>query len=397
MATVTLDDTRGAPKRTERKGTRKGLVIRLAITVLLLALVGGGIFTFNKMRQQGTAAYFANAVPPPTPVTAVAATAGPLPQFLEGIGSLTAVRQVKIAPELAGRVSKLEFDAGDTVHAGDPLVRLNDEIEQADLATYQAQARLAQADLARTQKLASRDFAAQATVDQNKAQLDQAAAGIARNEALIDQKLIKAPFDGQLGIRQVELGQYVSPGMTLVMLTQLDQMFVDFTLPEETRGQLKPGAEVEVRVDAFPGEVFEARLSTIDPQIDPGTRTIQLQATLDNPGHRLLPGMFANARLVLPPLNDVVTVPETAVTQTLYGDSVFLVETGKGQDGKPAQKAVQTFVQSGAVRDGRIAIEKGVKAGDLVIESGQLKLQNGAAVAVSEGTGLVPPSTPPVQ
>ena len=184
----------------------------------------------------------------------------------------------------------------------------------------------------------------------------------------------------------------------MVTLTDLDPLYVNFTLPEQTRAEVEVGRKVEIKVDAFPERAFSAELTTVEPQIDPSTRTIRLQATLPNPDGQLLPGMFANARLILPSEPEVVTVPETAVTQTLYGDSVYVVQEENGPDGKPVQKAVQTFVETGSVANGRIVIRRGVEAGDLVVASGQLKLHDGAAVTVAPGSAaLAVPAKTPVQ
>ncbi len=374
-------------------GSRSGSLI----VALLLALIGGGLVAFDRFRSKAIGDFFASQVRPPSPVAAVAATVGPMPRYLDGIGSLTAVREVDVAPEVAGRVTAIEFDAGASVAAGTTLVQLNDAPQRADLASYQASERLAIANLERTRQLARRDFATQATVDQNQQDLEEARAGIARSQAIIDQKVITAPFAGQLGLRHVELGEIVDPGDTLVTLTDLDRLYANFTLPEQDRAAVAVGQAVEVRVDAYPGEVFKGEVTAIEPQIDPGTRVMRLQATLANPGHRLLPGMFANARVAMPPQPDVVSVPETAVDRTLYGDSVFVVtEDGKDAQGKTKLKAVQTFVEAGDRFAGRVAIERGVAAGDLVVASGQLKLQNGAPVTVASD-GLEPPATVPVE
>jgi multidrug efflux system membrane fusion protein len=398
MATTFYEDANDRPEGTRARPTRRGLIVRLIVVAVLLGAVGGGLWFFNEFRRRATAEFFAGNVPPPTPVSAAPAEVGPLPQFMGGIGTIVAIRQVDVAPEVEGRVVDILFEPGATVRAGDPLVQLNDAPERADLASFRAQETLAMANLERSQRLARSDFATQATLDQNQALLEQARAGIARTEALINQKLVKAPFGGQLGIREAELGQYVEPGTDLVSLTDLDRLYVNFTVPEQARAAVRVGQPVEVTVDAYPGRTFTAELTTIEPQIDPGTRTIRLQATMANPDRLLLPGMFAHARIVLPPRPEVITVPETAVTQTLYGDSVFVVrEDGANQDGQPAQKAVQTFVRTGEVANGRIAIVEGVKAGDLVVASGQLKLQNGAAVRVVADEALKLPAQPPVQ
>jgi multidrug efflux system membrane fusion protein len=397
MATTYYDEAHERQKAGPR-ATRRGLAIRLVVITLLLGLLGFGLWYFNEMRRQGTAAFFAGNVPPPTPVAAVPAQSGPLPQILGGIGTVMAIRQVDVSPEVEGRVVEILFEPGAAVSQGQPLVQLNDAPEQADLASFRAQVALAEANVQRTQRLARSDFATQATLDQNQALLEQARAGIARSEALIAQKLIKAPFAGQLGIRQVELGQHVEPETELVTLTDLDRLYVNFTVPEQARAAVRTGQPVEITVDAYPGRTFEARLTTIEPQVDPATRTIKLQATMANPDRLLLPGMFANARIVLPPQPDVVTVPETAVTHTLYGDSVFVVrQEGADKDGKPVQKAVQTFVRTGEVVNGRVAILEGVAAGDLIVESGQLKLQSGAPVRVVAESALKVPAQPPVE
>ena len=398
MATTYYEEVKDRPEARPSRPTRRGLFFRLLIVLILLGLVGGGLWFFNEFRKKAIGDFFAHNVPPPTPVAAVAAEIGPLPQFLGGIGTVVAIRQVHVAPEVAGRVVEIRFEAGATVQPGQALVQLNDAPEQADLANYRAQETLAVANLGRTRQLARSDFATQATLDQNQALLEQARAGIARTEALIAQKQVKAPFGGELGIRMIELGQFVDPGTNLVSLTDLDRLYINFTVPEQARAAIHPGQPVEIAVDAYPGRTFSAELTTVEPQIDPGTRTIRLQATMDNPDRLLLPGMFANARVVLPAREGVVTVPETAVLRTLYGDSVFLVrEDGKAADGKPQQKAEQVFVRTGEVAGGRAAVLEGVAAGDLVVASGQLKLQNGAAVQVVEDRALKIPARTPVQ
>jgi membrane fusion protein, multidrug efflux system len=398
MATSTYDDAR-VPRQTEaRPPRRRRVVLWFVIVAVLLGLVGGGIYGFDQFRRKAIANFFATQVQPPTPVAATPAEIGPMPRYLDGIGSLAAVREVHVAPEVEGRVTEITFTAGASVQRGAPLVQLNDAPERADLAGFQASEKLATANLERSRQLATRSFATQATVDENQQALEAARAGIARSQAIIDQKSVKAPFDGQLGLRQVELGQYVGPGVMLVTLTNLDQLYANFTLPEQARAAVTVGQQVELRVDAFPGDVFKGEITAIEPQIDPSTRVIRLQATLANPEHRLLPGMFAKARVVMPPQADVVTVPETAVDRTLYGDSVFVVqEDGKDADGKPKHKAVQTFVETGPAFGGHISLVRGVKPGDLVVSSGQLKLQNGAPVAIASGDSLPIPSTPPTQ
>jgi multidrug efflux system membrane fusion protein len=210
------------------------------------------------------------------------------------------VHQVTITPEIGGRVTAIPFTAGGTVKAGDPLVQLNDGPERGDLANYEAQARYAAATLQRNTHLASNQYASRDTVDQNQSQLDQARAQIAKTQAIIAQKLVRAPFAGRLGMRQVEAGQYLNPGAPIVTLTDLKELYVNFTLPSTMRAQIVLGQKVNVTTDAFPGRAFEATITTLEPQIRADTRTIAVQATLDNPDEALLPGMYINAAVVLP-------------------------------------------------------------------------------------------------
>lgn len=395
MASVTYDNAHRDAEPARPKPSRRRVAVWFVIVALLLGLVGGGLFAFDRFRAKAIADFFASQVPPPTPVAAEPARLGPMPRYLDGIGTLTAVREVQVSPEVAGRVEAITFEAGAAVAEGAPLVQLNDAPEKADLAVYQASEKLALANLARTQQLVRRDFATQATMDENQQALEAARAGIARSQAVIDQKVIKAPFAGELGLRRVELGQYVDPGSMLVTLTDLGHLYATFTLPERDRASVAVGQPVELRADAFPDEVFKGAVTAIEPQVDPGTRVMRVQATLANPERRLLPGMFVNARVVLPPVADVVSVPETAVDRTLYGDSVFVVtENGSDAQGKPAHKAVQTFVDTGPVFEGRISITRGVAVGDVVVSSGQLKLQNGSPVTVAADAPPLPAKTP---
>jgi multidrug efflux system membrane fusion protein len=384
------------PDEARPRPPRRKLILRLTIMALLLLLVLGGLYGFDLFRQKMIAQFFANNLPAPTPVSAVVVTSESMPEFLDGIGSVVAVHQVSVAPEVNGRVTKILFESGVQVKAADPLLQLNDDPERADLANFQALANLAQVTLGRSHKLASQQYMAQQTVDQNQSELQVAQANIARIQALIAQKLIRAPFNGQLGVRQVDVGQYLSAGTPIVTLTDLDTLNVNFTMPEQARAALAVGQAVEFRVDAYRDRVFKATLTTIEPQIDPEMRSIKIQATLDNPGHLLLPGMFAAARVQLPARPNVVTAPETAIDYTAYGESVFLLrEDGKDKDGKPKYKAEQTFVKTGARHDGKVAILDGVKPGDLVVNAGQVKLQNGVEVIVTGAGDLTKPATTP--
>ena len=370
-------------------------VLWFLIVGSLLALLVGGLVWFNHFRSQMIAQFFANNKPPPVNVSVVEAKAEVVPNLLTAVGELVAVHQVNVTTDVSGRITDIMFTAGSHVTMGTPLVQLYDAPEQGDLANFKAQATVAQLSLDRAKQLAARQFGPQATVDQAQAAFDQAQAGIAKTEAIIAQKLVRAPFGGELGVRHVEVGQFLTAGTQIVSLTDLSELYANFTVTEKDSGQLKVGQVVRIKVDAYPGKTFEGKITTIEPQISSDTRNIRVQATIANPDRILKPGMFATTTVVLPDKPAVVTVPETAVDYTLYGDSVFVLEEKKGNDGKTSLSAVRSFVQTGNRVDGRAEILKGVKAGDRVVAVGQLKLQSGAAVTIStDPPPPVPEKTP---
>ncbi|MGA8552112.1 MAG: efflux RND transporter periplasmic adaptor subunit [Stellaceae bacterium] len=388
-----------APDRTMRERADSGgaaprpKTLRWFLIVgLLLAILLGGLYGFNRFREHAIANFFAHNKPAPAQISAAVVVAQSIPRYAPGIGSISAVHQVTVNPEVAGRVTRIFFQPGQKVKAGDPLVQLNDAPDQADLANYQAQAKLAEITLGRSKQLVKRAFTPQETVDQNQSQLDQANAEIAKTQAIIAQKLIRAPFSGQLGLRQIDLGQYLSAGAPIVTLTDLSMLYVNFTLPSQQRPEISVGQEVRVTSDAYPGRTFLAKVTTIEPQLSPDTRTIEVQATMPNPDDALLPGMFVDAAIVLPPRPDTMVVPETAVEYTLYGDSVYVIRRdGKDAKGQPILKAVRTPVKTGTRWGDKVAILSGLKPGEQVVAAGQVKIQNGVQVAV---TGSPPPQSP---
>ena len=365
------------------------------IVALALALLVGGLVGFNAFRAHMIAQFFANNKPPPANVSVAEAKSQVVPNLLIAVGGLAAVHQVDVTSDVSGRITNILFTPGSSVKAGTPLVQLYDEPDQADLANFKAQATVAQLQLERAKQLAARQFGPQSTVDQTQATYDQAMAGIAKTEAIISQKLVKAPFDGELGTRQAEIGQYLTAGTKIVSLTDLSELYANFTVPEKDSAHLKVGQVVRIAVDAYPGRIFEGKITTIEPQVAAETRNIRVQATIPNADHVLKPGMFVTATVVLPDKPPVITVPETAVDYTLYGDSVFLITEKRGDDGKTSLSAVRTFVQTGNRVDGRAEILKGLKAGDRVVAVGQLKLQSGAAVVLSADPPPSVPAAPP--
>ncbi len=366
----------------------------IIVGLLLAALVGGFVW-FNYFRGQMIAQFFANNKPPPTSVSIAEAKSEVIPNLLTAVGDLAAVHQVNVTSDVSGRITDIMFTAGSSVKAGSPLVQLFDGPDQGDLASFKAQATVAQLSLDRAKQLASRQFGPQATVDSAQAAFDQANAGIAKTEAIISQKLVRAPFDGELGVRHVEVGQFLTAGTQIVTLTDLSQLYANFTVTEKDSAALKVGQTVRIAVDAYPGRTFEGKITAIEPQIATDTRNIRVQATLANPERILKPGMFATTTVVLPDKPPVVTVPETAVDYTLYGDSVFLITEKQEADGKTSLSAVRTFVRTGNRVGGRAEILSGLKPGDRVVAVGQLKLQSGTAVAISTDGPPPIPANPP--
>src|SRR5467141_640371 len=365
------------------------------IVGLLLAVLVGGFVGFNAFRTKMITQFFANNRPPPATVTVAEAKSEVIPNLLTAVGELAAVHQVNVTSDVSGRIIEILFTAGSSVKAGTPLVQLFDGPEQGDLATFKAQATMAQLSLERAKQLAARQFGPQATVDQAQSAYDQANAGIAKTQAIISQKLVRAPFDGELGVRKVEVGQYLTAGTQIVSLTDLSVLYANFTITEKDSGALKVGQTVRIAVDAYPGRPFEGKITTIEPQIATDTRNIRVQATIANPDRILKPGMFATTTVVLPDKPPVVVVPETAVDYTLYGDSVYLLTEKKEDDGKTSLTAVRTFVQVGNRAGGHAEILKGLKPGDRVVAVGQLKLQSGAAVTASADPPPPIPAQPP--
>src|SRR5579885_44375 len=369
----TMPEVGDAPRRSA--APRPKTLRWFLIVGLLLLVVLGGLYGFNRYRERAIADFFAHNAPPPAQISAVVAKSEIVPRSATGI----------------------LFTPGEDVKAGELLVQLNDAPDRGDLANYQAQARLAAVSLDRAQRLARNQYESQANVDQAQSQLDQAKALIQKTEAIIAQKQIRAPFAGRLGVRQIDLGQVLTAGTPIATLTDLSKLYVNFTLPSSMRAELKVGQRVDVTADAFPGRHFTATVTTIEPQISPTTRTITLQATMDNPDNMLLPGMFVNAAVQLPPGPQAVVLPETAVDYTLYGDSVYVVrESGKGADGKPVLTAHRVPVKTGKRWDDKVAILSGVKPGDEVVAAGQIKVQDGGRVVVTGNPPPAPPAEPPL-
>jgi membrane fusion protein, multidrug efflux system len=367
------------------------------IVGLLLAIVIGAVVGFNIFLTNFLKGLFANMAANPPPVTISVATAKSevMPSTLTAVGDVVAVRQVDVISDLSGRVTEILFESGATVKQGDALVQVFDAPEQSDLASLKAQLGQAQIVLERAQALVAKQAGTQASVDQAQAGFDQAKAAVTKTETIISQKRVKAPFNGQLGVRKVELGQYLNSGTQIVSLTDLSKVYVNLTATEKDSAIVRVGQTVLVAIDAYPGRKFEGKITTIDPQISADTRSIRIQATLDNPEGLLKPGMFATTTIVLPPNPPVVTLPETAVDYTLYGDSVFFVRETKADDGTTKTTVERGFVRTGGRSNNRVTVVSGVKDGDRVVAVGQNKLQPGSVVTISTDPQPEMPANPP--
>ena len=324
------------------------------------------------------------APPPPTSVVATVVTPVDVPDALEAVGSLRAVREVVLAPEVAGRVTAISFRPGQRVGAGATLVQLNDGPERADRAAAAAKAEFARLQLARTRELVPAGAESRETLQQRQAEYDQAIAAVRQLDARLAQRRIAAPFAGEVGVRRINLGQFLNPGDAVATLTSLDQLYVDFTVPQQELVRLNIGGEVRVTTDAWPGRAFTARVTTIEPRVDENSRNIWVQGLLANPDRALRPGMYVNAALALPPLPNALVVPATAIMTSAQGDSVVVI---RGNNARREGKAEIVSVTTGRRFGDSVVVAQGLKAGDVVVTEGQLRVQPGSVLRVSK---LVP-------
>jgi multidrug efflux system membrane fusion protein len=369
----------------ERAKSKRAAVMTGIGAVVVLA----GLYAFHAVREHFAEVAMASRVPPPAAVTTEVVQPTTMPHYLAASGSITAVHNVTLSPEVEGRVVKIMFEPGAEVKKGDLLVQLNDAPDRAELASMRAKQRLAEVALDRARRLTEGGYVSRAQLDQAQSQYDAAVAGADKAQAMIAQKSIRAPFSGVLGMRWAEVGQYLNAGTAITTLTEMSPLYITFTLPEQTRPHLAVGQKVELTVDAYPGRAFPARVAVIDPQIMVDTRTVRLQAVSENEGHLLSPGMFAKVQLTLPAREDVLTVMETAVDHSLYGDTVFVVKEQKDASGATVDKVTRVPVQTGERVNGRVIIS-GVKAGDRVVTTGQVHLFEGATVTITKGS--MPPA-----
>lgn len=352
---------------------------RLIVTILVLVLVIAALAGIKFLQIGAMIAQGKKFVPPPETVTAALVGSDSWGNELSAIGTLSAVQGVTVAAQLPGKIVKISFSAGNSVKKGDLLVCQDTSTEEAELLGAEAQVRMTKADLERAAKMVQEKIISQADYDKALATHEQALSKVNTIRAAIDQKTIRAPFSGRLGIRQVNLGQMLKDGDPIVTLQSLDPIYVNFTLPQQQMMHLKVELPVRVVCDALPGVTVEGRITAINPLVESETRNIQVQATVLNKAEKLRPGMFVNVAVGLPVQEKVLTIPSTAVLYAPYGDSVFIIE--KSKDGK-GEVLRQSFVRLGEKRGDFIAVSSGLSEGDKIVSTGVFKLRNGQAVAV---------------
>ncbi|UVE18637.1 efflux RND transporter periplasmic adaptor subunit [Pseudomonas sp. LS44] len=363
---------------------RRMLAMLGVVLVVVLLLAGYKAFSIREQIKQFSAPQ------PPISVSAAIAEQRQWQERLPAIGTLKASQGVDLTVEVSGTVRDVLFRSGEHVAAHQPLIQMDGAVEQASLESAEAELNLARVEFERGRSLISRQMISKSDFDRLASQLQQNSGRVAQLKALLGKKRILAPFAGTIGIRQIDVGDYLDSGTTIATLQDLSTLYVDFFLPEQAVPKLQIGQRVQLGVAAFPGETFIGEILAINPKVDENTRNVLVRATLPNPGEKLLPGMFANLTVLLPNSAAQLVVPETAVTFSLYGNSIYVVEAEKNDDGsaklddqgQPRLVAKRVFVETGERRDGEVVVLKGLTAGQQVVTTGQLKLDNGAHVSI---------------
>jgi len=377
------------PIKTKMKSKRGAMGVAVGgLIALIIMLVGIKVLQIGKMMSTPR-------VMPPTTVSSVTVKEENWAPVLSAVGSISAVQGAVVSAELGGVVSQVAFENGSTAKKGDLLVHLDASAEEAQLRTAEADLNLARADLERSRELVGRKVISKAEIDAAESKFKQKEGSVDQMRSMIAKKTVRAPFDGQLGIRQVNVGQMINAGQQVVPLTSLDPVFADFALPQQHLGQLTPGLAVHVTTDALPGRVFNGKLTAINSMVDSSTRNITLQATLENPDHALRPGMFAKAEVTLPEKHKTLVVPGSAISYAPFGDSVFVIDKKKDEKtGKESQVIRQQFVRVGEARGDFVAITQGLKTGEMVVSTGVFKLRNGMAVTINNDLAPKPQINP---
>lgn len=365
---------------------------RVILTTLIALVILGAIFGSKFLSIRKSAAAMAGMKPPPATVATATATAQTWRSTLSAVGTIESFQGVTLRSEIEGRILKIAFESGASVKVGDLLVELESSEEQAQLKSLEAAARLATAALQRAKELRANNTNTEVELETAEATHAQALAAIERLRSALAKKHIVAPFAGRVGIRQVNIGQFLNKGDPIVTLEAINPAYVDFALPQQELPHLQAGLPVHVRVDAFPGRTFEGRIEAIDPRVSSETRNVRVRAIVPNPEEVLRPGFFAQINVELPDETKVLELPATAVVYSPYGNSVYVVTEKAGTDGAKQLVVQQRFVTTGGKRGDLVSILKGLEAGDQVVTAGQMKLRNGAPVVINNS--VVPTSSP---
>lgn len=371
-------------------------IIYFALVLVLLGGLGGGIaFYAFQWKPQFLAQVISAAPKPAETVSAEAARADSWQPHVTAIGTLVAVNGIDITPEVGGVVREINFDSGQIVKKGDKLVQLDISTEEADLKNFEVQLSNAETDFNRISEVFKKGFSSKQELDNATSRRDQLRASVERTKAVIAQKSIFAPWNGRLGLRSISVGKYVAAGQPLIWLQSVDPIYADFTVTEADFGRIRQGQKVTATFNSWPGESFAGEVLTTDSKVSADSRMITVRASISNPDGRLVPGMYANVAVDVGEPEAVVTVPQTAITYTLYGDSVFVVvEEANADASKPKDLIVQRrFVKPGSMREGRVQILEGVKAGDQVVTVGQNKIDQGTKVKIDNSVALVEPES----
>ena len=360
------------------------MIRRMIIMLAILGVVLGGYFYFQQFKAKMIHGFLTSMANPPQTISTVNATTQTWQPEVQAVGSLRAVNGATLSLEVAGVVERIGFNSGDDVQAGQVLLQLRSEDDAAKLAALDASAALAQVNYDRDVRQLRAQAVSQSIVDSDNYNLKNARAQADEQRAVVAKKTLRAPFAGHLGIRAVDLGQYLNPGTAVVTLQALDPLFVDFSVPEQALSRVAVGQAVAAKVDTFPDETFQGKIIAVSPSVDTDSRNVQMRASLPNPDHRLLPGMFATIGIDAGAPEQRITLPQTAITYNPYGSTVYLVEkNAETGPGKAEWIARQSFVTTGATRGDQVAVLSGVKSGDTVVSAGQIKLHNGAPVAIN--------------
>jgi membrane fusion protein (multidrug efflux system) len=356
----------------------KRLILVLVVTAVVLASLG-----FFKFRQIQSAVQASAFQPPPEAVTSLVVHQEQWPAVMTAIGTTEAVHGVMVSADLPGTVTQINFDSGKAVREGDILVELDTRQERAQLASLEAQRDLAKVNFDRSQQLVNEGVVSRMDFDQAVSQQKATQANVAEVRAIIARKTIRAPFSGILGIRKVNLGQYLSAGSPIVSNQSLNPIYVNIGIPQQVAAQVQVGRKLQVTTEDVAGKVFAGTVTAVDSEVDPSTRNIQVQATLSNPDARLRPGMFVQVQLTVGASRSVIALPASAINYAPYGDSVFVITDLKDPKGQTYRGVRQQFVKVDGSRGDQVAIVSGLNPGDEVVTSGVFKLRNGAAVQVN--------------